>query len=156
MTVARSIVSWGVLLASVGVAAVAAYLLFAGAPPPLLADGTQHPRMSIARVSPGTPTDHQVTVRPLSSSVDPASIHDWVVQVSDAGGVPVAGCRVGLDASMPEHGHGLPTEPRVEGEQPRGTYRVGGVRFSMPGYWLMTIKVRGCGPPQRIDLELRF
>jgi len=149
-------VSWGLLLASVGVAAVAAYLMFAGSPPPLLADGTLHLRLSITRVSPGAPADHHVTVRPLSSSADPASIHDWVVQVSDAGGAPVAGCRVGLDASMPEHGHGLPTEPRVEGEEPTGTYRVGGVRFSMPGHWLMTVKVRGCGPPQRIDFDLRF
>ena len=47
---------------------------------------------------------------------------------------PAPGIELALDARMPQHGHGMRREPRVErlGE---GHYHVDGIQFHMPGYW---------------------
>jgi hypothetical protein len=42
---------------------------------------------------------------------------------------------------MPEHDHGLPTQPRVTEEINPGTYLLEGVRFHMPGKWSMVISI---------------
>ena len=42
---------------------------------------------------------------------------------------------------MPEHGHGLPTEPEVTGELDGGRYVVEGVKFSMPGWWVINLHI---------------
>jgi hypothetical protein len=42
---------------------------------------------------------------------------------------------------MPQHGHGLPTEPRVTEELGGGRYRVEGMKFNMPGWWTIKLSV---------------
>jgi hypothetical protein len=41
---------------------------------------------------------------------------------------------------MPQHGHGLPTQPAVTGED-NGRYIIGGVKFSMTGWWELKLKI---------------
>jgi len=143
------------LVTSLAVAGLAIYLLFAGAPP--RRTQAEIPRaISIARTTARPEGGPLVAIRPRLASTDPASMHDWLVEITDPAGAPVSGCQVTFAASMPEHGHGLPTEPRVLGEESKGRYRVGGVRFSMPGYWVVTVKLWGCGAPQRVDFDVRF
>lgn len=36
---------------------------------------------------------------------------------------------------MPQHGHGLPTNPAVTSYLGKGRYRIDGVRFNMSGWW---------------------
>ncbi len=36
---------------------------------------------------------------------------------------------------MPQHGHGLPTKPRITKNLGDGKYLVEGMRFSMNGWW---------------------
>ncbi len=42
---------------------------------------------------------------------------------------------------MPLHDHGLPTSPRVTENLGGGRYRLGGIRFHMPGVWQFVITV---------------
>jgi hypothetical protein len=42
---------------------------------------------------------------------------------------------------MPQHGHGLPTQPRVTEELGDGRYRLDGMKFSMTGWWEMKVKI---------------
>jgi hypothetical protein len=44
---------------------------------------------------------------------------------------------------MPQHGHGLPTRPRVTRELAGGVYEVGGVRFNMGGWWELKFTIGG-------------
>jgi len=44
---------------------------------------------------------------------------------------------------MPEHNHGLPTAPQVTAGLGEGRYRLEGVKFSMPGRWVLRIAVDG-------------
>lgn len=144
------------LLASLAVAGMAVFVLVVGTPPRRPDGNAGRAALSIVRSSPPGVANVRVGVRPRLPDSDPGSLHDWLVEITDGDGAPVSGCRVSLDATMPEHGHGLPTEPRLEREEPKGTYVVRGVRFSMPGHWLLSTKVSGCGPPQKVDFAVRF
>jgi hypothetical protein len=42
---------------------------------------------------------------------------------------------------MPQHGHGFPTQPKVTRELGDGRYLLEGMKFSMPGWWELKLKV---------------
>ena len=70
-------------------------------------------------------------------------IHAWVLAVTTADGTPVEGASITVDGGMPDHDHGLPTAPRVTAELGEGRYRIDGVKFSMPGWWVLKVTVSG-------------
>lgn len=63
-------------------------------------------------------------------------IHSWVLTIKK-GGKPVEGARIKINGDMPEHGHGFPTEPEVTEYIGDGQYRIEGIKFSMPGWWVV-------------------
>jgi len=69
------------------------------------------------------------------------TIHSWILEVRTSEGEPVTGAAITLVGDMPKHGHGFPTEPEVTEELGEGRYRVEGVKFSMPGWWVVTFHV---------------
>lgn len=75
-------------------------------------------------------------------------IHSWTVKLSDSTGRPVHGAVFTVDGGMPQHGHGLPTKPRVSTELESGTYRLDGMKFSMTGWWVINLGIQG---PQGAD-----
>lgn len=44
---------------------------------------------------------------------------------------------IAVDGGMPAHGHGLPTEPKATPSDKPGVYRIEGLKYSMPGEWLL-------------------
>ncbi|KWZ33077.1 Auxin-binding protein [Burkholderia anthina] len=83
-----------------------------------------------------------VTLDPPTTPPPLNRIHVWTVSVSRASGEPVRGARIDVSGGMPQHGHGLPTRPRVVEIDGNGAYRLQGMKFSMPGWWTITLKVR--------------
>lgn len=57
------------------------------------------------------------------------------VRVLDGSGQPVDGATIAVDGGMPQHGHGLPTRPRMTQRLGEGLYEIDGVRFNMAGWW---------------------
>ena len=58
---------------------------------------------------------------------------------------------------MPAHGHGLPTKPVVRDGARPGTYIVEGMKFTMPGHWVVEFNIRS-GPMRdtvKFNLELK-
>ena len=77
------------------------------------------------------------------SDLDPVTInklHTWTVHVADSAGKPVDNATVAIDGGMPEHNHGMPTQPIVT-PIGSGDYRSEGMKFQMPGWWTVTITV---------------
>lgn len=85
---------------------------------------------------------YEVTLTPGVEPVPVGQMHAWVVTVADAYGQPVDASVV-FDGGMPQHGHGLPTVPRVMSKDELGRHIVGGVRFNMPGWWVLEVAVSG-------------
>jgi hypothetical protein len=63
------------------------------------------------------------------------------VVIMDQTGRPVDGATISVDGGMPEHGHGLPTQPRVTRGFGNGAYAVEGVRFNMGGWWELRLAI---------------
>lgn len=65
------------------------------------------------------------------------------IVIDGDGGQPVTGAKITIDGGMPEHGHGLPTRPRVTKDLGNGWYEIGGLRFNMGGWWELKLTVTG-------------
>ena len=68
-------------------------------------------------------------------------MHSWILHVEDLAGVPIEGAVIEVDGGMPQHDHGLPTEPRITEELGGGDYRLDGMRFHMSGDWEILIRI---------------
>jgi len=93
----------------------------------------------------------------LGSTVDPIplnQIHIWTLSLTDSTGKPVSGASIQFDGGMPEHGHGLPTAPRVEPGPGPGEYVVRGVKFSMTGWWELRLAISANGQTDNATFNL--
>ena len=82
-------------------------------------------------------------------------IVSWTLKVDTAEGQAVTDAEIAVSGDMPEHGHGLPTEPKVTKNIGDGTYLVEGIKFSMPGWWTMTFEIRAEGKTDNVTFNLR-
>ena len=80
-----------------------------------------------------------------SSNIEPIAInvmHEWILTIESADGYPVTNADVAVEGGMPEHNHGLPTQPKVTKNLGNGRYLLQGVRFHMSGFWEMKVTIR--------------
>jgi hypothetical protein len=76
------------------------------------------------------------------------------VLITDAQGRPVEGALISVDGGMPEHGHGLPTQPRVKRALGGGVYEIEGVRFNMGGWWELKLAIDSPAGTDRVTFNL--
>lgn len=82
------------------------------------------------------------------------TIHAWNLKVETPDGKPVTDAEITVDGAMPEHGHGLPTQPKVTKNLGDGTYLVEGIKFSMPGWWTMTYTIKAGDKTDTVTFNL--
>jgi len=58
-----------------------------------------------------------------------------------------------VDGDMPEHGHGLPTRPRVTAYLGNGDYLVEGMKFQMTGWWYVEFDVSAGGTQDTVRFD---
>jgi hypothetical protein len=93
----------------------------------------------------------------FTSDADPIPVnklHTWTLNLSTPDGDPITGAKITLLGDMPEHGHGFPTEPEVSAGMENGQYLVEGLKFSMPGWWVVTFHVMIDGEMDRVAFNL--
>lgn len=87
---------------------------------------------------------YRVLLAAEPSPVPLQRLHRWTARVEPvaraAGDAPVT---MTVDGGMPQHGHGLPTQPRVTGRLPDGRLVIDGMKFSMPGWWELRLYLTG-------------
>ena len=76
-----------------------------------------------------------------SRQLRPRQMQTLAVAIVGRDGRPVVGATLTIDGGMPEHGHGLPTRPRVTRSLGAGTYEIEGVRFNMAGWWEFRVAI---------------
>jgi hypothetical protein len=77
------------------------------------------------------------------------------ILVAGQDGRGVEGLQIGVDGGMPQHGHGLPTKPRVTQELGNGRYQVDGLKFNMGGWWELKFIIAGAATDSVVfNLEL--
>jgi hypothetical protein len=88
------------------------------------------------------------------SEVHINQIHSWVLHVETADGHPVEDGQIAVDGDMPQHGHGLPTRPQVTENLGGGDYRLDGMKFHMPGWWIVEFDITAGGKSDHITFNL--
>jgi hypothetical protein len=102
------------------------------------------------------PTQHALYVGTIEPGIDPIPVrrmHSWTVVLTTAQGKPVDEARITVSGGMPQHGHGLPTQPTVS-PQANGRYLVEGVKFNMGGWWTVTLHIDGAAGADDVTFNL--
>jgi YtkA-like len=81
-------------------------------------------------------------------------MHQWTLHVETADGQPVENATIRVDGDMPQHGHGLPTSPRVTKYLGNGDYLVEGMKFQMGGWWLMDFTITANGQTDTVHFNM--
>ena len=79
-------------------------------------------------------------------------------------GEPVEDAVVTVDATMPEHGHGMVTRPEADPgvceplpcRHPGGAYVMRGMKFHMPGDWSLHVEVKGPAGEDHLDAVVKL
>ena len=106
-----------------------------GARPPAASEFGLGPRVSAA--------GHYVATLEPARPLRPRQMYTLRVSVHDAEGRAIEEAQISIDGGMPQHGHGLPTRPRVTRNLGDGIYEIEGVRFNMGGWWEFKLAIAG-------------
>ena len=89
-----------------------------------------------------------------SAMLRPRKMQTVHVVVTDADGRPVDGAAIVIAGGMPQHGHGLPTRPRVTKSLGDGVYEIEGVRFNMGGWWEFKVVIEAAPGADTVTFNL--
>jgi hypothetical protein len=117
-----------------------------------LMPGRSHDDADTSRTRISKAGTFEVAYQPELSPIPKRQLHSWIVDVHTRDGRPVDGATMRIDGGMPDHGHGLPTQPVVREALGNGRYVVEGVKFNMGGYWVVDL---GIDAPEGRD-DVRF
>jgi hypothetical protein len=81
-------------------------------------------------------------------------LHTWTLHVETPDGQPIHNAAIVVDGDMPQHGHGLPTRPRVTQALGNGDYLVEGMKFQMGGWWVIDFDITTGGQTDRVSFNL--
>ena len=99
---------------------------------------------------------YRATIKPQGDSIPQGKLHRWVLHLETAGGAPVDGCEIAVDGGMPQHGHGLPTKPRVTRDLGHGDHLVDGMKFNMGGWWVVKFRVASTAGTDSVVFNLKL
>jgi hypothetical protein len=144
-------------LGSIGAAIIIAVGLFTGCTSvmTMVHGGPKRPATTEFGLGPRVSSSgrYTATLKP-SESIRPRKLQTIEVAVNDATGRAVDGAVITVDGGMPEHGHGLPTRPRVTKNLGSGVYVIEGVRFNMGGWWEFKLAIAGNAGPDTVTFNL--
>ena len=86
---------------------------------------------------------YRATVHPQGDTIPQGRLHRWTLHLETTNGAPVDSAKIAVDGGMPQHGHGLPTKPRVTRVLGNGDHLVEGMKFNMGGWWVVKFRVNG-------------
>ncbi len=109
--------------------------MMAGRPKPPASEFGYGPRTSVDG-------QYRVTVQE-TAPFKKGKLITTTILVAGQDGKGIAGLQIGVDGGMPQHGHGLPTKPRVTQDLGDGRYQVQGLKFNMGGWWELKFIIAG-------------
>ena len=121
-------------------------MLFAGAPNELDYSRTRRSDAGL----------YSATIEPKGDSIPKGKLQSWTIHLETAAGLPVDSASVTVDGGMPQHGHGLPTKPRVTRSLGDGDHLVEGLKFNMGGWWVVKFRVQASAGTDSVTFNLKL
>jgi hypothetical protein len=119
----------------------------------MIGKGPTKPAASEFGLGPRAGSLYTATLEP-PQPLRPRKLQTVQVRIMDASGQPVDGATITIDGGMPQHGHGLPTRPRVTRHLGAGVYQIEGVRFNMGGWWEFKLAISTPAGSDRVTFNL--
>ena len=98
--------------------------------------------------------DRYIATLAPSRPLRPRQMQTVRVTVRDVAGHAIDDAQISIDGGMPQHGHGLPTRPRVTRSLGDGVYEIDGVRFNMGGWWEFKLAIAGSHGADTVTFNL--
>ena len=99
---------------------------------------------------------YRATIRPQGDSIPQGKLQRWTLHLETAGGATVDSATVLVDGGMPQHGHGLPTKPRVTRALGSGDHRVEGLKFNMGGWWVVKFRIAAAAGSDSVVFNVKL
>jgi len=84
---------------------------------------------------------YRASVRSDVTPIPVRRLQTWTLHLDTIDGQAVDTATITMDGGMPQHGHGLPTSPRVTRALGNGDHLVEGVKFNMGGWWVVRFAI---------------
>jgi hypothetical protein len=97
---------------------------------------------------------YRVSYAPRHTPIAINQLHAWILHVETQDGRPVENAVIAVDGDMPQHGHGLPTQPQVTQSLGNGDYLVEGMKFQMGGWWLVDFAIDAEGQRDTVQFNM--
>lgn len=97
---------------------------------------------------------YRASVRPETTPIPVRRLQHWTLHLDTIDGQPVDTATITMDGGMPQHGHGLPTSPRVTRALGNGDHLVEGVKFNMGGWWVVRFAITGSAGTDTVTFNL--
>jgi hypothetical protein len=112
--------------------------------------------LAFARTRASAGGAYRATILPQGDTIPKGKLHRWTLHLETAAGQPVEGAQIAIDGGMPQHGHGLPTKPRVTRPLGPGDYAVEGMKFNMGGWWVVKFRVAADAGRDSVVFNIRL
>lgn len=83
----------------------------------------------------------EVAYEPNDNIIPINKLHTWTLTVTDSSGQPIENAEITVAGDMPQHGHGLATQPQVTEYLGDGQFLIEGLKFQMGGWWVMNFTI---------------
>ena len=99
---------------------------------------------------------YRATIEPQGDSIPQGKLHRWTLHLETTSGAAVDSATIAVDGGMPQHGHGLPTKPRVTRDLGNGDHLVEGMKFNMGGWWVVKFRVASAAGRDSLVFNLKL
>lgn len=99
---------------------------------------------------------YRATFAPALDPIPVGRMHAWTIHLETGAGAPVDAATLTVHGGMPQHGHGLPTQPRVTAALGGGDYKVEGMKFNMGGWWTVTFAIAAPAGADSVTFNLKL
>lgn len=98
----------------------------------------------------------QVSYTSKLEPIEINSLHTWIIHIKDKDGKDVPNAEVNVIGGMPEHNHGLPTQPQITKNLGDGCYLLEGIKFHMLGWWTVTVSIKNENISDAVTFNLKL
>jgi len=145
-TPARSLARVAAIVTPVAAGSLSACMVFAKPPA----------NLDYSRTRTSEAGHYRATIHPQGDSIPQGRLHRWTLHLETVNGAPVDSAKLLVDGGMPQHGHGLPTKPRVTRDLGNGAHLVEGMKFNMGGWWVVKFRVAAAQGPDSLVFNLKL
>ncbi|MDK2660799.1 FixH family protein [Cupriavidus consociatus] len=121
-------------------------------------NGAPPPGLDLSTTKTSTGGKYVVDLRRPGQPTRVNKLESWQIVVRTPAGAPVPGASIRFGGGMPQHDHGFPTQPRVVPDPASGAasgdYQLQGMKFSMPGWWVIRLDIDAPGGTDDITFNV--